>query len=867
MVVLLVSVCARTACESKDPVDDLLPRPQRVLAAEGEFSFDRTQAQFTLSAPAGEALDRLSERLNEAFVGLDLAKPMEAAPSDGFRLSVAAPGPMEGVELPAEAREEGYVLDVTPSGVVVSAESERGLFYGVMTLRQLLTRARVRKTMLLPCLRIVDWPALPMRGYHEDYGRDQLPTLEDHRRSIRTVAQYKMNTYLWFIEPDHFVYTFDPDLSTEYDRFRFDEIRDLVAYAERHYVEVIPVVELLGHMEMTLRHERYKNLAEMPEGGGDLCATSDASFDLVRKMVDEIAPAFGGPYFHCGLDESYAIGQGKSIRAVEEKGIERVFAEYYTRMNDVVKSHGQTMIMYADIVLNHPGILALLPKDIVMMFWDYAPRDHYDGLDTLKTSGYPVMALSGLWDWNNLYPCYGTSFKNIATLAAQAAEVGALGHFVSSWGDGYRGAAGVNLSELNDFGFVYCGAVSWNPAPFGLESYGKAFALQYFGMDEEAVSEALVRLARCQEGHNQAARRLLHADAVETVWSLVGADEGDVAFWKGLKEDASAVHAVLGKANPVRNADYLRSIDLAARLLECAADMALACREAARTAEDPQADRLVVLDQLERVRVSHEALWDQYEAAYRATNRPLNLDHIGRSWRATSESLAALIADLRSGAFPPSYEKALRATFAFDGEGDSVWRDSCGTDIVLRPVEGLPQPEICAGGPSGAGSYLHLPHGARCEALDAARAIDFKAAPFLVEAWVRHEGQREQQYGASIFSFGVGGSGFRLGLNHKGEVLFTLYGIEDRAGANSVVPPDGRWHHVAVNFHECHRVDYYVDGRLTDQLEINGCPRSPGDPLIRVGNEIGLVTPFEGDIDRIRVSSGVYLADELDSAP
>jgi len=58
-----------------------------------------------------------------------------------------------------------------------------------------------------------------------------------------------------------------------------------------------------------------------------------------------------------------------------------------------------------------------------------------------------------------------------------------------------------------------------------------------------------------------------------------------------------------------------------------------------------------------------------------------------------------------------------------------------------------------------------------------------------------------------------------------------------------------------------------VDGRLTDQLEINGCPRSPGDPLIRVGNEIGLVTPFEGDIDRIRVSSGVYLADELDSAP
>ncbi|HOF40061.1 MAG TPA: LamG domain-containing protein, partial [Candidatus Hydrogenedentes bacterium] len=143
---------------------------------------------------------------------------------------------------------------------------------------------------------------------------------------------------------------------------------------------------------------------------------------------------------------------------------------------------------------------------------------------------------------------------------------------------------------------------------------------------------------------------------------------------------------------------------------------------------------------------------------------------------------------------------------------------------------------------------------------------DFRTAPFVVEAWVRHRGQQEQQYGATIFSFGIGG-GWRLGINHLGEVLFTLYGIGERAGTQSIVPADGEWHHVAVNFHHCGQIDYYIDGALTDQLELKGYPHSPGNPLVRVGNEIALVTPFEGDIDRIHIGVGIIGPEDLDSKP
>ena len=785
---------------------------------------------------------------------------LSLSPEGALVVSAQKAGP-----LPEKARAEGYELAILPGGITVHAETEQGLFYGMMTLEQVFLGAEATGVTELPCALIVDWPALAMRGFSEDYGRDQLPTVEEHKRSIRNLARFKINTYLWFIEPDHFVYAFDPEISTEYDRFTFDEIRELVAYAKRYYMEIIPTVELLGHMEQTLRHEKYRHLAEMPNGGGDLCAVCEDSFDLVRKMVNEIAPAFGGRYFHCGLDESYAIGKGRSEQAVQEKGIERVFADYYTKMNDLVKSHGQTMMMYADIVLNHPAMIDLLPKDIVMMFWDYSPRDTYPGLTTLHDKGLPVTALSGLWSWNNLYPIYPPAFKNMETLAAQAEKDGALGHFVSTWGDGYKGAAGINLSEWDLYGVAYCAAVSWNTTPLLMDAFSQAYGAQFYGSGDPSLGEALTRLARCQGedlGRVCQARQMLHCDADAAVWSMAGADEPTLAFWRKLLEDSRGVHETLVPMRPSLNADQLGIVDLAARLLQGSAKMALTFNEIGAAMDRPDFDRGQAAASLDALAVEHHALWEAYQAAWRATNRPLNLVHLGKAWQATTDSLTKLAADIRSGAFPIVPEKGLKTSFTFDGEGNAAWQNEEGF-LTLAPAVDVPAPEIRQGGPGGTGGYLHLEHDARCEVVDTDRRLDLRTAPLLVEAWIRHTGQQEQQYGATIVSYGLGG-GWRLGLNHKGEALFTLYGIGEATGTRSLLPPDNQWHHLAVNFRECRLVDFYIDGVLTEQLELRGYPHSPANPLIRVGNEIALVTPFAGDIDRIRISAGVYQATELD---
>ena len=854
-------------------IADLLPRPQQVETQPGECPTDLTNAHIVLTSPSEASGRRLNDRLEEALERRGLQVKTEQRSGEGFALYMTfAEGSLPTVPetaLPEVAKEQGYMTTIAEHGIIVRADSEKGLFYGMMTLEQLLNGATLRGQGSLPCLRIVDWPALRMRGYSEDYGRDQLPTMEEHKRAIRLLSRFKIDTYLWFIEPDHFVYAFDPELGADYDRFEFKEIRELVAYAKEYYVDVIPTVELLGHMEMTLSNPKYRALAEIPQGGGDLCATCEPSFELVRKMVSEIAPAFGGKYFHCGLDESYAIGKGRSADAVKEKGIERVFADYYARMDDLIQSHGQTMMMYADIILNHPDILKLLPKNIVPMFWDYSPRDTYPGMTTIKESGLTFTALSGLWDWNNLYPLYPPAFKNMETLAAQAAKEGAAGHFVSSWGDGYKGAAGINLSELNFYGVIYCGAVSWKPEPIAMPEYSSAFTRQFYGSGDDRIATALTRLAGCQGDdlkHVCQARFMFHCNPEEGVWGMTGATEETLAFWNKLALETQGVHEALTEAIPAQNADYARTMDLAVRMLNTSAEMALTFNRIATAMEQSDFDREKAAGELESLAEKHGALWSEYKSVWLATNRPINLNHIVKVWSGTTDGLKVLAADIRAERFPAAVTKGLRVAFNFDGDGGAEWQDAMGTGLKLNPAAGDPISLTEPGGPSGTGGCLTLRHGARCEVVDVKRALDFRTAPFFVEAWVRHRGQQEQQFGASILSFGDGG-GWRLGINHKGETLFTLYGIREQAGTHSIVPADGQWHHVAVSFHHCRSVDYYVDSVLTDQLELKGFPHSPGNPLVRVGNEIGLVTPFVGDIDRIRVSAGTVDPAELDAKP
>ena len=99
---------------------------------------------------------------------------------------------------PAETADEAYVLDVTPTGVTITASSPQGERYARVTLEQLKDLSDGR----LPCCRIVDWPRLRWRGFMNDCGRNFLP-VEGVKSILDVMAMYKMNLFHWHLTDYH----------------------------------------------------------------------------------------------------------------------------------------------------------------------------------------------------------------------------------------------------------------------------------------------------------------------------------------------------------------------------------------------------------------------------------------------------------------------------------------------------------------------------------------------------------------------------------------------------------------------------------------------------------------------------------------
>ena len=639
-------------------VNDLLPRPQQFEVNDGVLDLMSTTWHICITAPASNTGIRLQERMKETLSDLGFTGTIEYRKSPQITLSMTPSSGgdrITGKEIPMVAdglKEEAYTLLVSPKGVGINAHTEKGLFYGMMTLKQLIHNSQVRGVKTLACLQITDWPTLKMRGVSEEYGQDPLPTMEAHKRFIRILAQFKINTCLWHIDPDHFAYAFDPEIGRTQDRVRFEAIKEMVAYARQYYVEIIPTVEFLGHMEGFLQQDKYKQYGEMPGGGTELCPTSPEAFELVRKMVREIAPAFDGRYFHCGLAEACTIGNGRSSGVVKEKGIEWVLLNHYYRLNELLKSHNHSMMMYADIVLNHPKLLSLMPKDVLLMYFDYRPRDEYPGMTQLKENHLPMTALSGLGSWNNLYPLYVPVFRNMDSMVRQAVRDEAQGFFVSSWGGGHKDIRGFN--ELDLYGVVYGGAISWKPDAIPMAEYSTVLATHFFGSPDERLATALTRLAQCQGSdinRTTQACKLFCRDMSETVNAMANATEEDMAFWRNLQQQATETGDTFASITGVGNEDYLKILQLAANRLKCAADMAFEGRALAVDRGKADINREQHALALEDLAKRHQLLREQYDAVWRTTNRPVNLEKIDQMLKTATESLQALAGKVRSGAF------------------------------------------------------------------------------------------------------------------------------------------------------------------------------------------------------------------------
>lgn len=295
---------------------------------------------------------------------------------------------------------EGYRLSVSEKGILLSFADAAGAFYGRQTLEQL----RFQYGDKLPCMEIADEPAYAYRGFHIDTARHFFP-LDTLKAMADAAASFKLNKFHWHFSDDqgwriestvfpklHEISAkrqgdhFGPYSSDEIEHYYYtrEEVRELVAYCAKRGIEIVPEIDLPGHVTAILAaypelsctgapQEVLTRAGIFPE---ILCPGKESSFAFVFALLDELCELFPGRYFHIGGDETPKIRWNECPhcrRRMREEGLTdtRQLQGYLTnRAAAHLRKHGKRAICWNEAALGEN-----LDPDIIVQIWNDDPKD------------------------------------------------------------------------------------------------------------------------------------------------------------------------------------------------------------------------------------------------------------------------------------------------------------------------------------------------------------------------------------------------------------------------------------------------------------------------------------------------------------
>ncbi len=434
----------------------------------------------------------------------------------------------------AEIEKQAYVIRVTDAGVLVAGRTAQGLFYGVQTLRQLLRpegpgqKPLAIPALVVPKLVIRDWPSMEWRGVSDDISRGPILTLDYLKMQIRTLAEYKINL-LGFNMENVFDFQTQP-LVAPRDAPKNDpkdaskdaskeaaltpaEIQELVEYAGKYYITLLPEQQAFGHLHQFLKYEIYSDLAETPHGHV-LTPTNPKAYDFIRQVYGEVVPLFPGPFFHIGADETFELGLGQTKSLAAQQGLGRVYLEHLQKVFAIMQPYHRQLMFWGDIAVKYPELLTILPKDMIAVPWDYDPKPSFENIITPYTNaGLRVVVSPGAGNWGVIWPDLDSAFVNIRNFVRDGQKHQAIGVLNTTWNDD-----GESLLDMAWPALVFGAAASWQPGESSIDDFKNSYDWAFYrnNNDDRTFAEVMENLNR---PNTLLAGVKLHNASHELFWS------------------------------------------------------------------------------------------------------------------------------------------------------------------------------------------------------------------------------------------------------------------------------------------------------------------------------------------------------------
>lgn len=287
-----------------------------------------------------------------------------------------------------------------------------------------------------------------------DVARGRIPRPETVFKQLDLLRPYGLDGIQFYLENvvENSVF---PSAGAGENPITAEYLAQIRSYTDAHGLEFIPHFEILSHLEHLLALPEMEPYRDTPEGG-HCCRIDLPEFrEKMKAYLKEVSAYFSSPYVHCGGDEAFNLGLGRSRAYLEKHGFEEAFAEYVNDIAAFLRSIGKTMLFYADEPIVYPKLRQLLSPEIVLVNWAYCGRHEVYEVENYHYSRH-AQSVAGhrFWVTGNCMAEYVfTPFERLSENVAIWRELGkgAETFVISDWGSDEN----TNPYVLTTLGTIY----------------------------------------------------------------------------------------------------------------------------------------------------------------------------------------------------------------------------------------------------------------------------------------------------------------------------------------------------------------------------------------------------------------------------
>ena len=470
-------------------------------------------------------------------------------------------------------------------------------------------------------------PLFDTNGAMVDMSRNAVMNVQTVCFMLRKMALMGLNTFMLYTEDTYEVEN-RPYFGHMRGRYSHEEIREMDACAQKLGIELIPCIQLLGHLARVLR---WRAAVPYKDTENVLFVGEEETYAFIDDLLSSVASSFSSRRLHMGMDETRSLGTGRSLDLNGYVPRRELFFRHLAKVVDMVKKHGFTPMMWSDMFFRMSGqgiknlrdydprivlpenIRDFVPQGVQQVFWDYyhPDEDFYAvNLDQHDLLGDHTIFAGGIWCWSGHCPQYSRSIRNSVPALDACRKKSTKEVFATVWHNGSESCLVMSLPLLAMYAdYDYAGKYDEDRIR---ACFRASCGLSY---DDFMLMEQ-PEYPHGENDHTGLSRALLYNDPLLGLLDAQIAPLNTGVYYQNLLKKMKGVHQGQGEFEPA-----FRVICLLTALLENKADFGVRLK-AAYDAKDTVAlaafipEAALIIDGITALRKAHRDAWMKYNKSF-----------------------------------------------------------------------------------------------------------------------------------------------------------------------------------------------------------------------------------------------------------